>query len=164
MQSAVSWAQLFHRPCPPTDSSPQAYTFVLAPPTPAHSSILSTTLDHWPRSFTLVPQPQLSPKPCPLAFPCLLKLRPSLGPAFCPSGSTFPSQAPPPALWASAFPGVFSYDTLESFRGAGFTAQGAGPGEEVVLLSRNAVGDPAPALGRCQETSLDAPALAGSSQ
>lgn len=37
--------------------------------------------------------------------------------------------------------------------GRGLQGEEAGPGEEAVLLAQNAAHDPAPALGRCQETS-----------
>lgn len=48
--------------------------------------------------------------------------------------------------------------------GRGLQHEGAGPGEEAVLLSLPAVGDPAPTLSRCQDTGIDSLALVGPGQ
>lgn len=82
----------------------------------------------------------------------------SQGAAVCPPVPRFLLR-PRPCPQATASSPVGPYDTPESSGGRSLRRERAGPAGVEALLPRNADCDPAPALGRCRETSVDA--LAG---
>lgn len=151
MAISLSLGSLSHRPCPQTgpgrslQKKPRPLDAKAPPrtcgPAPSSSSSPSSRVPSKARRF-------LASEACPsqeatvsrLVRMFLLRSRP------CP-------QAP-------ASSQVGPYETPKSSEGRSLRREGAGPGGVDALLPWNADCDPAPALGRCRETSVDALARA----